>query len=113
MGRGIRGSPRTAVVLHSPWPDRGSPLAPGKLQHGRVQSGGQDPVGDPCPAGCMGPGAAGCCWGSVPAVPGLAAPGLAEGVSARRGDTIKDGNLLIQALPALQRESGTVFFTTS
>lgn len=58
----------------------------------------------------------GCCWvllGSLPAVPGLTKPGLAEGVSARRGATIKDGNLLIQALPALQRESGTVFFTTS
>lgn len=58
-------------------------------------------------------GAAGCCWGSLPAMPGLTKPGLAEGESARRGATIKDGNLLIQALPALQRESGTVFFTTS
>lgn len=65
-------------------------------------------MGDPCPNEC--------CWvllGSLPAMPGLTKPGLAEGESARRGATIKDGNLLIQALPALQRESGTVFFTTS
>lgn len=108
MGRGIRGSPRTAVVPRSPWLGQSSPPAPGKLQHGQMQSGAQDPMGDPCPTGC--------CWvllGSLPAMPGLTKPGLAEGVSARRGATIKDGNLLIQALPALQRESGTVFFTTS
>lgn len=40
-------------------------------------------------------------------------PGHGGGCEFARGDTIKDGNLLIQALPALQRESGTVFFTTS
>lgn len=55
----------------------------------------------------LGAGAGGC-PGSL-----AAAPGHAGGRELARGDTIKDGNLLIQALPALQRESGTVFFTTS
>lgn len=54
MGRGIRGSPRAAVVPHSPWLGQSSPPAPGKLQHGQMQSGAQDPMGDLCPAGC--------CW---------------------------------------------------
>lgn len=31
----------------------------------------------------------------------------------QQADTVTAGNLLIQALLALQRESGTVFFTTS
>lgn len=50
MGRGIRGSPRTAVVPRSPWLGQSSLPAPGKLQHGQMQSGAQDPMGDLCPA---------------------------------------------------------------
>lgn len=60
--------------------------------------------------GCPGSGAA-----QAPGLPtpGLFVPGHAGGQGLARADTIKDGNLLIQALPALRCESGTVFFTTS
>lgn len=53
------------------------------------------------------------CPGSSAAKLGLAVPGRAGGQELAGGDPVEDGNLLIQALLALQCESGTVFFTTS
>lgn len=79
-------------------------------QHGQRGQRRQHGVGAAPARSCpvrLGAGAGGC-PGSL-----AAAPGHAGGRELARGDTIKDGNLLIQALPALQRESGTVFFTTS
>lgn len=126
MGRGIRGSPFAGggVALAADGLEfttgscqtlqrvRGAQRRASGQRGQRGQHRGQS---CPCPQPAL-PGwvhGAGGCRGSPAAVLGLAVPGHAGGRELVRGDTIKDGNLLIQALPALQCESGTVFFTTS
>lgn len=123
MGRGIRG---LAALLSQPGagghqllPNFGAcPWGQRRASGQRGQHGGHScprcPIQPPCQrwelSGLPGAGAA-----QAPGLPtpGLFVPGHAGGQGLARADTIKDGNLLIQALPALRCESGTVFFTTS
>lgn len=122
MGRGIRG---LAVLLSqpagwsSPAPAKLSPWGPRRASGRRAQRRAHSCPPSPLQLLCQRWELPGLPGAGAAQAPGLPMPGLffvpghAGGQRLARTDTIKDGNLLIQALPALRCESGTVFFTTS